>query len=53
MIVEQLFIAPSDTMVAGQPTIPVTVSTISHNFTEVEENAIYYTSVYVVEKLLH
>ena len=25
----------------------------SHNFTEVEENAIYYISGYVIKKLLH
>ena len=53
MIVEQLFIAHLDTMAAGQPTNPVIASSISCNFTEVEENAIYYTSGYVIKKLLH
>ena len=53
MIVEQLFRAPSDTMATGQPTNPVTVSSISHSFTEVEENVIYYTSGCAIKKLLH
>ena len=53
MIEEQLFRAPSDTMATGQPTNPVTVSSISHSFTEVEENVIYYTSGCAIKKLLH
>ena len=53
MIEEQLFRAPSDTMATGQPTNPVTVSSISCSFTEVEENVIYYTSGCVIKKLLH
>ena len=52
IIVEQLFTACSDAMSTSQPT-KLSAANFSCNFTEVEENAVYYTSGYVIKKLLH